>query len=63
MLSSAARLSVETDLEIRHDKLERRERELSEREQRVAQRETSLDAFVASTQSEFQRRERALRSA
>ena len=56
-------MSVETDLEIGHDKLERRERELAEREQRVAQRESSLEAYVASTQSEFQRRERALKSA
>jgi len=56
-------VSVETDLEIGQDKLDRREREIEQREERVAQRETSLEAFVASTQSEIQRRERALKSA
>ena len=53
----------ETNTEIEQDKLERRERDLEEREERVAQRETSLEAYVASTQSELQRRERALKSA
>ena len=51
------------DVEVRELPTSGFENELELREQRVEQREASLDAYVASTQVELQRRERALRSA
>jgi len=54
--------AAEADQEIAGDKLDRRLTDLELRELRVAQRESDLDTYVASTQVEFQRRERALKS-
>ena len=62
MRSSYARQRRKRTRRVAGDKLAKRERDLEQRELRVVQRESSLEAYVASTQGELQRRERALKN-
>ena len=57
---SAQAATLETDVELRQDKLEEREHELADLEQRLTRKETELAVYVAKVQSELQRREERL---